>query len=366
MPTPPATDRAGDARPILYHGVEKSTRVNMAVTLGVYPDGRSIGTVARALGASWSPDGTRYAYLTPGGASLNVSTLDGDDRTLFNTTYQWRPIVAWPEWSPDGSRIAIIEVHWCGQGSRVSWVVVLDSESGKTLERHGVYEFWAADADPEYGPGSFSEPEAIRWSPDGTKLLVSWDSAVVIDLANGDAETISDRRVVADWAPSGDAVYYFQTDEPDDAGRRTLGGFYVKESGSEAIQLMDADGLAAIDHFGSPGPIPVMISLSPTGSMLAVTAEPPEGNISLVKVYGLASGDAVALDKPSLTVPANGRIVAIEWSPEEGRLAAVVVGGSGMVTLELLDLAMETWTTLATPVIDAGRIDLLRKVLSWG
>ena len=86
---------------------------------------------------------------------------------------------------------------------------------------------------------------------------------------------------------------------------------------------MDADGLAAIDHFGAPGPIPVLISLSPTGSKLAVTAEPAEGDISLVKVYGLAAGAAVALDRPSQTVPANGRIVVIEWSPDEGRLAAV-------------------------------------------
>ena len=353
-------------RPVLYHGVEKSALMNMAVTRGVYPDGRSLGTVVRALGANWSPDGTRYAYLTPGGSSLNVATLGGAERTLFNTTSQWRPIVAWPEWSPDGSRIAIIEVHWCGQGSRVSWVVVLDSESGKVLERHGVYDFWEADADPEYGPGSFSEPETIRWSPDGSKLLVSWDSAVVIDLATGDVETISGRRVVADWAPSSDAVYYFQTDEPDDAGRRALGGFYVKEFGTEATQLMDADGLADIDHLGSPGPIPVMISLSPTGSKLAVTAEPAEGDISLVKVYRLAAEDVVALDRPSQSISANGRIVAVEWGPEEGRLTAVVVDGSGLVTLELLDLATETWTTLATPVIDAARIDLLRKVLSWG
>ena len=45
--------------------------------------------------------------------------------------------------------------------------------------------------------------------------------------------------VIAEWAPSGDAVYYFQTEEPDEAGRRALGGFYTRESGSDATQLMD-------------------------------------------------------------------------------------------------------------------------------
>ena len=69
---------------------------------------------------------------------------------------------------------------------------------------------------------------------------------------------------------------------------------------------------------------------------------------------------------PSRIVPADGRVVAVEWGPEEGRLAAIVVDASGLVTVELLDLATETWMTLATPAIDAGRIDLLGKVLTWG
>ena len=205
-------------RPVLYHGVEKTSLMNMAVTRGVYPDGRSLGTVVRALGANWSPDGTRYAYLTPGGSSLNVATLGGADRTLFNTTFQWRPIVAWPEWSPDGSRIAIIEVHWCGQGSRVSWVVVLDSESGKVLERHGVYDFWEADADPEYGPGSFSEPEAIRWSPDGSRIFYAsqalediW-AVSVEDKRRAPVTDLSGRRGrLGDLALATDGTYLYFT-----------------------------------------------------------------------------------------------------------------------------------------------------------
>ena len=54
-PTPLAditTDRGGDARPTLHHGVEESALMKMAVTQGVYPDGRSLGTVVRALGAA--------------------------------------------------------------------------------------------------------------------------------------------------------------------------------------------------------------------------------------------------------------------------------------------------------------------------
>ena len=160
-------------------------------------DDASLGTVVPALGARWAPDGSKFAYLTPGGSSLNVATLEGEERTVFNSTYEFRPIYAWPEWSPDGSRIALIEVQWCGHGSRISYVVVVDAETDKVLSRHGPFDFWDAEADPEYGPGNFSLPEALRWSPGGSKFLVSWDTAGVVDLATGVEDVVSKSRVVA-------------------------------------------------------------------------------------------------------------------------------------------------------------------------
>ena len=355
-------------RPILYHGLVRTDWGQIVATRGVDADGASLGTVVPALGARWSPDGSKFAYLTPGGSSLNVATLEGEERTVFNSTYEFRPIYAWPEWSPDGSRIALIEVQWCGHGSRISYVVVVDAESDKVLSRHGPFDFWDAEADPEYGPGNFSLPEALRWSPDGSKFLVSWDTAGVVDLATGVEDVVSKSRVVAAWTASGDAVYYFSTTQPDQAGNRAVTGFFLKELGADPVQLFDAQALSEIGLLGTPGRVPALMSLSSRGSKLVVATEPAGQGISVLRVYGLTEEGRIALDRPFQTVPSNGEILAMEWGPNDARIAAIARHESGDATLEVLDLATETWEVLPVSDIDPGaldRIDFAEKVLSW-
>ena len=352
------------ARPILHTGVERGDVVSMVVTKAVYPSGRQVGTVVRATGATWSPDGTQVAFVAPTGQSMNVANLQGEEQTLINSPGLWRPYVAWPAWSPDGSKIALIEVGWCTEGSRISDVVVIDVATGVATSRYGPHDFWMADGTQE-GPGTFTMPEALRWSPDGSKFLISWDRAVVLDFDTGKIEIISDERVVAEWAPGSDAIYYFEAERRPTG--RAISSFNIKKLGAEsATSLADKQRLEELGMVGVPGLIPALLALSPSGSAMAMATGQSADGTGRLQVYGLQDGGGVALETPSHSFQAEGRIVAMDWSPDGDSIAALMVDEDDSPTLQVLDLVTGTWKTVATPVVDIAVIDSIPTTLSWG
>lgn len=79
----------------------------------INPDGsgrrRLTSDPARELNASWSPDGTRIAFLSVEGtkaSSIYVMNSDGTDRTRLTDPSIWA--FGSPAWSPDGSRISFV------------------------------------------------------------------------------------------------------------------------------------------------------------------------------------------------------------------------------------------------------------------
>jgi len=352
------------ARPILYTGVERGEIVSIVVTKAVYPSGRQVGSVVRTTGATWSPDGTQIAFVAPTGQSMSVANLQGEERTLINSPGLWRPYYAWPAWSPDGSKIALIEVGWCNEGNRISDLVVIDVATGLATSRYGPHDFWMADGTQE-GPGRFSMPEALRWSPDGSKFLISWDNTVVLDFDTGKVERISDERVVAEWAPGSDAIYYFEVERRP--GGRTISSFNIKTLGSEsATVLADKQRLETLGMVGEPGLIPALLARSPSGSTMATATGQSTDGTGRLQVYGLDDGGSLALDAPSDSFEVEGRIIAMDWSPEEDSIAALVVDEDDSTTLQVLDLVSGTWKTVATPIVDVDVVDSIPTVLSWG
>ena len=354
-------------RPILYVGEERSGRLRMTVTDAVYPGGRQVGTVVRTVGATWSPQGTQIAFVTPAGSSLRVADLQGEDRTIINASSVWRPYYAWPTWSPDGTKIALVEVGWCEVGNRIVDIVVVEAATGKVVSRHGPHDFWMAHG-TENGPGAFSMPEALRWSPDGTKFLISWDNASVLDFSTGEIERVSDTRVIAEWAPRGDAVYYFETTKPKRSRKgRALSAFNVKSLGSDSSRVLaNEEKLASLGMTQVGGRHPGLLVLSPEGSALAVSTGQDPGGTSRLRLFDLEAGEAIALESPSQSFQAGGRIVAMDWSPDEKSIAALVVDEADSATLQVLDREAGTWKTVATPTIDVDVIDDIPVGLSWG
>ena len=143
----------------------------------VAPDGtnlRPMGIDAWVEYPSYSPDGTRIAYMGHEGPNYEIfiaSIATGAVQQLTDSPGQ----DGWPSWSPDGSTIAFTSVrddcrfaapeHECWQtdGDDEHRDVWLINPDGSNLRR----------ATPESG-------QFVAWSPDGRYLLISGRALYVI------------------------------------------------------------------------------------------------------------------------------------------------------------------------------------------
>ena len=125
---------------------------------------------------SFSPDGTRIAYMGAVGSDYEISIADlatGETTTLTDS----RGSDGWPAWSPDGSTIAFTSVaDDCAFAAR-------DAECWDTGDIGPHHDIWLVDVDgtnlrrvtPEFG-------QFVAWSPDGRYLLISGAGLYVVRL----------------------------------------------------------------------------------------------------------------------------------------------------------------------------------------
>jgi Tol biopolymer transport system component len=122
-------------------------------------DGGGSTTVSYDASASgppaWSPDGTELALTTTNDADIAVAKADGSGRRLL---IQDSPRDVAPSWSPDGSQIAFLR------------------------EANGAFRLYSIQADGtrlhQLGQTTVFVPAPPAWSPDGSRLLFGGSEAV--------------------------------------------------------------------------------------------------------------------------------------------------------------------------------------------
>lgn len=199
-------------------------------------------------GADWSPDGREIVYTYEVGenyrtTALMVMNADASGKRIIRTKGSDEPMngeLAWPAWSPDGSRIVFVEEDEYGDG-----IVSVEPDGSDELRltpRSGeMFEELRGYKSPVWSPDSGS----IAYIENGEIRVMNADGSGKRTILSGEF-TVTD----LDWASS-DRILYAS----NEFGRSDI--FVVNPDGSGAVRLTTGS---------SGGGNPVW---SPDGTMIA-------------------------------------------------------------------------------------------------
>jgi len=199
--------------------------------------------IDRLVDAVWSPDGSRLLMLLvhydDGQTYLYQADSDGGNmRLLLDDPL---PSNASPRWSPDGSRI-----------------IFRDSRGNE----YPVYMMNADGGDVQLIIDSADTSEMPKWSPDGTRLTYIARFGISPGVVMRDLETGTSPRLIPDirdgfyeWSPAGDYLAYRQWNGSEDI-------FTVNTQTGQIVRLLQEDDGPLTEEYG--------FDWSPDGSRIAL------------------------------------------------------------------------------------------------
>lgn len=134
---------------------------------------------------AWSPDGRRLAFAAAAGRTqvgLYTVPVDGAAPRRLRFLRPLATTMSAPAWSPDGRRLAFASVE---DGTLSLFTIRVD---GSERRRVAAIRTWEAIRDPQWQAGSprlFGTIADVAWSPDGTKLLFTYGTAVCVVSMDG-------------------------------------------------------------------------------------------------------------------------------------------------------------------------------------
>ncbi len=217
-------------------------------------DGKQRHAVGSGAEVAWSPDGTRLAVVGSGvGGPIDSVDAGGGDRTrVTGGRFDHAPA-----WSPDGSRVAFSRATTVG-GLESLYVVGADGTGLRALGPQGASPAWSPDGRAlafwqrnaegvTLGVFRFADAQVVtltrtfaafsrppRWSPDGTRLLVTVCGpygACRLDVAAVDGSAVTRLGPGSDpaWSPDGSRIAFVQ--------RRSCAGWSVFVANADGTGL---------------------------------------------------------------------------------------------------------------------------------
>lgn len=351
-----------EPRPLLHLDTETRDAQIIPVTVARTFDGREIARFPDVIAPTLSPRGDELAAVNE---KLVIITLDGvrrmtiEPRDLGDRDQQF--FSTHPAWSPDGLRIAVIAVIPGRTIGDNEWsIVVLDTRTGGKIARIPLPLETAAGC-----PACMAFENKFRWSPDGTRILLSWGNTVVANVDTRRLSVISDTWSSADWCDAGNTVCFFEVDRG--IGVAPLTGFYAANLSSGAReQLLAGDALLESKITHSPWVHVPLLNTSPDARQLAINSQVEDGG-TVLRLYDLTAHARPDLRVPDAIVHAAETMPQVVWSPSGRSLAAI--GASDWTDFKLLrfDLSTGRWTVLAELALgpETSPETFAYKVLSW-
>ncbi|MGQ9572559.1 MAG: hypothetical protein ACUVV3_05150 [Dehalococcoidia bacterium] len=315
---------------------------------GVYlirPDGTDLRHLTPGQEAlytfDWSPDGSRIAVVTSACHAPRVSVVDVDgggavEVAAFDGSASGQDRIVWGiQWSPDGRQLVV---------------------PARRYEEGAPYRTYLVNADGSGKPVELFEGFPLGWSPDGQSLAFSTYSSEgatlsMFDMATREA-TVVDMGYsfgYLAWSPDGGRLAYsmYPTDtapeqavvlDRDGGNRRVIGPETSQPAwspdGKYLAFLLGSGGIAVATADGDSEPVAVafgdIFRWSPKGDAILAW------RVSSLSLVSLATRQAVELagdvqPEPGLSISPDGKQVVFRGADkqEEFRDALFVVNSDG-------------------------------------